>query len=206
MLAAHELRPNTWNPNRMDDVAEAKERASIRRYGFVVPIVVRYSPAETPFEIIDGENRFTIGKDMGINVFPCWNLGTVDDDTARELTPILNELHGRPDEDKLGSLLKDLLKRRDEGELRAVMPFDRERFDRLAGKLKDIDWGALEQKRTSGPQAGQPSGERWVERVYRMPADVAEVVDQAIARAKEEADAGNDWQGLEYICAEYLGS
>jgi hypothetical protein len=39
-----------------------------------------------------------------------------------------------------------------------------------------------------------------------MPADVAEVVDQAIAKAREEADVKNDWQGLEILAAEYMGS
>lgn len=205
MIAASELRPNPWNPNVMDEQMRQKERASIQRYGFIDPITVRYNPAQTPYEIVDGEHRFEEGRGLGMTVFPCWNLGVVDDDTARELTPILNELRGRHDEKKLGDLLKDLMKRRDESDLRAIMPFDKARFDSLIG-TKTIDWGALEQGRASGPMMGKPSGERWVERVYRMPADVAEVVDQAIERAKGEASADNDWQGLEFVCAEYLGS
>jgi hypothetical protein len=192
----------------MDPETAEKERLSIHRYGFLDPLTVRFNPLEGDpyhqYEIIDGEHRFRIAAKEGMTWFPCWVVD-VDDDTAMELTAILNELRGRPNENKLKDLLSGLIKRRDEGELRAVMPFDKERFDALVG-AKTIDWGALEQKRVSGPTPGAPSGERWVERVYRMPADVAEVVDNAIARAKGEADADNDWQGLEYVCAEYLGT
>lgn len=188
---------------------EAKLRYIIRKYGFLDPLTVRAHKIadggpRDGFQIIDGEHRFDIGLSEGILDFPCWVI-SVDDDTARELTPILNEMRGRHDDQKLGSLLKDLLKRRDEGELRAVMPFDKTKFDQLVGS-KTIDWGALEQGKAPGQHAGKPSGEKWVERVYRMPADVAEVVDEAIEKAKGEADAENDWQGLEYVCAEYLGS
>ncbi len=194
----------------MTKAEEDKLRHIIRTKGFLDPLTVRSRKGingtlDDIYEVIDGEHRLSIGIDEGLTWFPCW-LIDVDDATARELTPILNEMRGHHDADKLGTLLKDLLKRRDEGELRAIMPFDRERFDELIGNRKPIDWGALEQKRTSGPGAGQPSEQRWVERVYRMPADVAEVVDQAVTKAKEEADVDNDWQGLEYVCAEYMGS
>jgi hypothetical protein len=184
---------------------ESKLRHIIRTYGFLDPLTVRPFPDRMGFfQVIDGEHRLAIGAGEGIEDFPCWVV-EADDTTARELTPILNEMRGHHDEKKLGSLLSDLMKRRDEDSLRAVMPFSKDRFDQLVG-VKSIDWGALEQKRVTGNGAGQPSGERWVERVYRMPADVAEVVDQAIAKAREEADVKNDWQGLEILAAEYMGS
>ena len=116
------------------------------------------------------------------------------------MTPILNELHGTADSEKLGALLKDLATRQSEVELRAVMPFARERFDELIGAIT-VDWGALENQRA---KLGD-NEERWVARVFRMPAEAAEVVDQAIDKAKGEADASNDWQGLEFIAAEFMG-
>ena len=125
----------------------------------------------------------------------------VDDDAAKELTPILNELHGHADERKLGALLSDLMKRRDETQLRTLMPFSREKFDELVG-VKPIDWDAIGKQRT----ANQTGTERWVERVFRMPAEVAQVIDEAIGKAKQEGSVDNDWQGLEIVCAEYMGS
>lgn len=195
-LPADAIAPNAWNPNVMDAETAEKERKSILKFGFVVPIIVR--ELDGRYEIIDGENRWRIGRELGMDGFPVWNLGEVDDDTAKQLTPILNELHGTPDEDKLGELLKDLLSRQDEQQLREVMPFARDEFDRLIGEMT-VDWGALEQPTPDAPV------ERWVERVYRMPAEAANVVDEAIGKACKEADVSDDWRGLEFIAAEFMG-
>lgn len=197
VLPADQLRPNSYNPNVMDAETRQKERLSILTFGFVSPLIVREADG---YEIVDGEHRWEIGMELGMTEFPCWNLGPIDDDTAMQLTPILNELHGQPDERKLSVLLKTLMERRPEQELRAIMPFDRARFDELIGEIT-VDWEALEKKRR---ELGDGE-ERWVERVYRLPADAAEVVDQAIAKAKTEADSTNDWQGLEFIAAEFMG-
>jgi hypothetical protein len=191
--------PNDWNPNVLSESERAKLIHVIRTFGFLDPLTVR--PIEDDFyQIIDGEHRWEVGTFEGLGWFPCWVIN-VDRDTAMQLTPILNELHGTADADKLGALLKDLKERVSEQQLRDVMPFSRERFDAAIGAIS-VDWGALEQKRVAQEHATE---ERWVERVYRMPADAAEVVDGAIERARTEA-AGptTDWQSLEYICAEFL--
>lgn len=173
----------------------------IRTFGFLDPLTVRKHPAMAgKMEIIDGENRWTVGIGEGLSEFPCWVI-EADDAVARQLTPILNELHGTPDQDKLRELLTDLQERVGEERLREAMPFSRERFDEIMGQIS-VDWGALEQKRAAIEHGGE---ERWVERVYRMPLLVAEVVDQAIAKAKDEANAELDWQGLEFVCAEFMG-
>ena len=182
---------------------ETQLRYEIKKFGFIVPLICRPHPGphgDWAREIIDGEHRFDVGRLLGMDEFPCWVIEATDEE-ARQLTPILNELHGTPSSDKLGALLKDLMKRGvPEQELRVTMPFGRERFDELIGELT-VDWGALEKKR----EANEATEDRWVERVYRMPADVAIVVDSAINKAVSEVDAKNDWQGLEFIAAEFLG-
>jgi len=178
---------------------EQQLRYEITRFGFVVPLIVRAHPFRPDaFEVIDGEHRLDVGASLGMRDFPSWVIDATDDE-ARQLTPILNELHGTPNSDKLGALLRDLMQRVPEQELRMAMPFSRDRFDEVIGELT-VNWDALEQKRVP-----QEDNERWVERVYRMPATVAAVVDQAVEAARTEADAANDWQGLEFIAAEYLG-
>jgi len=195
---AHLVR-NDWNPNVMTAEEEAQLRTEIRKFGFVVPLIVRPHPKQRGrFEIIDGEHRLDVGVSEGIAWFPCWVID-VDDDTARQLTPILNELHGQPDDEKLGALLRDLLSRNPEQDLREVMPFDRQRFDQLIGEMT-VDWNELD--RVASRDGGT---DRWVERVYRMPAEAAQVVDQAIAKAREEAGVDDDWRGLEFIAAEFMG-
>lgn len=196
-IPADRLQPNDWNPNVMTDEEADKLRRGIRRFGFVQPLTVR--PWNGVFQIIDGEHRWEIGVEEGIEVFPCWVID-VDDDTARMLTPILNELHGSPDTQKLGALLKDLQDRHSETELRALMPFSRTRFDELIGTIS-VDWEALEQKRRGADEVE----DRWVERVLRMPLEAANVYDAAIERMKEDAGAdAPDWRAVELICSDYL--
>ena len=179
----------------------AQLRTEIERFGFVDPITCRNHPTQVnKWQIIDGENRWEVGVEMGMPAFPCYVID-VDDDEARMLTPILNELHGTADSQKLSELLKDLAQRRSEQELRELMPYSRDRFDELIGEIS-VDWNALEQKRQA---AQQTTEERWVERVYRMPADAAAVVDQAVEKARSDAEVADDWKGLEFVCAEYLG-
>lgn len=200
-VPAIRIAPNPWNPNVMDASMKAKERASIEQFGFVDPLTVR-EVAFDEYQIIDGEHRWRIGQELGMTEFPCWNLGVVEDDVARQLTVVLNETRGKADERRLAELLQDLLKRRDENQLRAVMPFDRERFNQLIARRDAIDWGALEQKRQQVQQGGP---EKWVEKVFRMPVAAAEVLDNAIAKAKEEGETEHAWRALELIAADFLG-
>lgn len=54
-----DLRPNGWNPNRMDAKHFEAEVQSILAFGFVDPITVRTLPADASlYEIVDGEHRF----------------------------------------------------------------------------------------------------------------------------------------------------
>lgn len=197
MIRADDLTPNTWNPNVMQDEERDRLRAGIRKFGFLDPLTVRW--ADPRYEIIDGEHRWEVGVEEGLESFPCFVI-EADDDTARMLTPILNELHGSPDTQKLSDLIKDLQQRHSDVTLRELLPYSRQRFDELVGQIS-VDWGALEAKR----QDADDVEDRWVERVYRMPAGSAEVVDQAVEKAKAEAGASNDWQGLEYVAAEFMG-
>ena len=196
------LRPNPWNPNRMDDFMYAKELESIRRFGFVVPVVIR--DADGGPEIIDGEHRWRAAQELGLAEIPVWNLGSLDTTKAKQLTVILNETRGKADKQLLSKLLQDLVTDTPAPELEQVMPFAPEIFADLA-KLVDFDWQELENLSSTA----QTERTQWVERLYRLPKDVAEVLDQAIARVKDNVkreidDDLNDWQALEILAADYL--
>lgn len=182
------LVPNPWNPNQMDDEMYQKARTSIRTFGFIDPITVR-SISEEQFEIIDGEQRWRGARDEGLIEIDIANLGEVDDETAKQLTIIFNELHGSFDPKSMGNLLTDLVTSIPLPDLLEVLPFDQARFEELTA-LPKVDWDAVAPPR---PSASRES--RWVERIYRMPAEAAEVVDEAVREAR---DLGmNDWQALQ---------
>lgn len=198
-LRLDRLEPNPWNPNKMTDEMLAKERASIERFGFVDPITVRRLPARM-WQIIDGEHRWIVARQLKLTQVPCFDVGEIDDATAQQLTIVLNDTRGQTDPRKLGGLLSGLLKLEPKERLIATLPYSREAFERLTEPPK-LDWADL-------PPMPKPDAppEAWVNRSYRMPKAAAEVLDQAIARAREsQDDKAADWLLLEMIAADFLG-
>lgn len=195
-----ELAPNSWNPNVMSQEDYDKACASIERFGFIDPITVRITGEG--YEIIDGENRWRAAQDKGLKTVPIV-LVEVDDDDARALTIVLNELRGKPDQTRLATLVADLAARRPMAELEQVLPFRRSQLAQMvAARREEIDWDRLQAPQPVAPADGTKV--KWVERVFRLPIDAASVVDDAIARASEGGDT-QPWQALELIAADFLG-
>lgn len=197
-ISPDDLVPNPWNPNRMDDEMLRKEVESIREFGFVDPITVRMRPQEK-WQIIDGEHRWKAAKIVGLDRLPCIVL-EVDDEVAEQLTIVLNDLRGKPNEERLAALVKDLSTRRSMLDLEKVLPYKRERLaEMIAERKADFDWEALKR-----PKAEEKAEPRWIERVYRFPPDAAAIVDEAISTLKSENGIDEDWRALELICADYV--
>lgn len=200
-VATDTLLPNPWNPNRMDEEMFEKAVASIREFGFVDPITTRtiHDGEHYQYQIIDGEHRWVAAKQEGIADVPIIDLGQIPDETAQQLTIVLNETRGQADPQRLGRLLLELSKKVDKNKLISTLPYSREAFDRLSG-LKTLDLTILDS------QVRDPSSTPWVERIYRMPKDSAEVLDSAIQTWKAAEGDAPDWKVLEMLAADYLAS
>lgn len=199
MYAVDELLPNPWNPNVMDDFMFEKELASIRKFGFVNPVIGRQTPLGP--QIIDGEHRWKSAKKLGMLMVPGWDLGPISDEIAKQLTIVLNETRGKAEPIKLSELLADLLTTESKQDLLDVLPFSKEALDGLSG-LADFDWKQFDEV----PAPRETPDTEWVERLYRMPQEAAAVIDAAISavRAQEGEDV-TDWRALELMAADYLG-
>lgn len=201
------LHPNPWNPNRMNAFMYAKAMESISEFGFVDPLTVRKHGDQ--YEIIDGEHRWRAGLDLQMEFFPAFVI-VANDVQAKKLTLVLNELRGQARPDLLAELLKDLESDLGADELMQSLPYTPEILQSL------IDLPALPALDAAGPSSPATPGpaepkERWVERTYRMPKTVADVIDDAIEKIRlaELADTGQpmeEWQALERLAAEGLAS
>ena len=203
------MRPNRWNPNFMDPEMLEKARASIREFGFVDPVTVRdvahdvdRNVTEVRFEIIDGEHRWVIAKEEGIDPIPAVNLGRLSDAAAQQLTIVLNETRGQANPDRLGKLLKELMVTETKEHLLSVLPYTAQALERLTG-LPTMTWEGLGSQARPTLPGQKPSA--WVERTYRMPKESAEIIDQAINKIRSKDEEITEWQALEYVCADYLG-
>lgn len=183
----------------------AKALESLQEFGFVAPIVARTS--SSGYEIIDGEHRWKAAGDLGVNPIPVFVVDGLSDAKVKKLTVVLNELRGQARPDLLAELLKELQSELGE-DLLTGLPYT----DDILKSFVDLPaLPALTPESLSQPP-GSGSGvqpkERWVERLYRMPADAAEVLDEALAKAKGDPRGNEmaDWQALELIAADFLAS
>jgi len=182
----------------MTDFMYQKELASISRFGFVNPIIVRQ--VGDRYEVIDGEHRLKAAMELGMESIPIWSLGEIADPKAKQLTVVLNETRGTTDRSELSALLQDLLTSETTMDLMTVFPFSKDEFKAIVD-LPAFDWSTVEGL-TQEPSSAKRDG--WVERIYRMPHEAAEVLDQGLAKVKGEDDIP-DWKALELMAADYLG-
>lgn len=199
VLHVAEVKPNIWNPNRMDAATFEKEKASITRFGFVQPVIVRRLPSGE-YELVDGEHRLKAAIELGMTEIPAFEIGPISEHEARQLTVLLNELHGQAEPERLADLLRGLLASDTLDNLVEVLPYSKEEFGKIA-QLPEFDWDQFKQKTEE-----EGSGERWKEFVFRMPPDSARVLERALSIARDASDGNpKDWQALEMIAASYLG-
>jgi len=200
IAAISALHANPWNPNKMTAFMYAKALESISEFGFIDPITCL-----PDYTIIDGEHRWKAARDLGLKEVPVVILD-ITPEQARKLTVVLNELHGQADPTKLSDLLSSLLTGATIEDVLHSMPFTE---DILRGYLGFRD---LELPTSEAAPQGSSSGtarESWVERLFKVPIDVGYLMDDAIAKAKqdefvESGDRLKDWQALERIIAEYM--
>ncbi len=152
VASTKELRPNKWNYNTQKETTFNKLVAAIRRHGFTKPVIVRELEVDgkKSLEIVDGEHRWRAAQSLGMDMIPVLNLGTVPDKRAKEMTVVLNEIGGDPDEARLGDLLRDIQVDVDIDELLTVMPYTRTEFEMYVEAI-DFSFDTLSRGDTRAP-------------------------------------------------------
>lgn len=134
-----DLLPNPWNSNHLTADAEKKLEASIARFGFIKPIIVREIEvdAEWHLQIIGGEHRAAAAERKGHATVPVLNLGRIDDARAKEISLVDNARYGADDVGELAKLLKDL---GDVEALKSFMPYTDEDVSSIfSASMIDLD-------------------------------------------------------------------
>ena len=119
-LPLDSIHPPESNPNEMNSDMMAKLRRSIKRFGLVVPLVVRQI-VEQDYETIGGAQRLAVARELGLTTLPCVVV-QANDAEARLLSQALNRIAG---EDNLGlraQLLKKVLENVPQSEVLALLP------------------------------------------------------------------------------------
>ena len=129
-LPLDRLQAAGWNPNAMTAKGLARLQESIRRYGWVVPLVVRLLENGT-HEVLSGNQRLTIAQQLGLESVSSVVVD-LDDAHARLLAQALNHLHGEDDLGLRAELLRTVLEHLPQEDVLAVLPESAESLTELA--------------------------------------------------------------------------
>lgn len=84
-----DLKFDKTNPNRLTQEQMSGLRQSMKRFGYLTPIVI-----DQHNNIADGEHRALVYKEYGIKEIPAFKLNLKHDSERRILRQIMNKLHG----------------------------------------------------------------------------------------------------------------
>ena len=167
-----------WNPNQMGDALAEKLRASIRRFGLVVPLVVR-ELADGRYETIGGAQRLGIGQELGFSRVPCVVV-EADHTESRLLSQCLNRIAGNDDIGLKAELIRELLSSLPEDEITKLIPETVESLKALASLGQEemashlLAWQEAQKARLKHMQ-------------FQLTSVQQQVVDEALARIMPEA-------------------
>ena len=119
-----------WNPNFMDELTRNRLRASIERFGLVVPLVVRQIP-ENRYETVGGAQRLAALSELGYDSVSCIVV-KADDVEARLLAQALNRIQGKDDMGLKAELVREILESLPKEEVLSLLPETTESLQALS--------------------------------------------------------------------------
>ena len=121
LIKTEQIAPNAYNPNVVPPDILAKLQVEIGQKGLCEPIIVR--KRGEGYEIVDGEHRWRICRDLGWPEVPCI-IQDYDDSEAKIKTLQLNYMRGSVIPVKLAALIHDLSKEIKLEDLAKRLPYD----------------------------------------------------------------------------------
>lgn len=134
-LPLGELHNAEWNANRVPSDVLEKVRRSITEFGVVENLVARPHPSGDGYEVLSGNHRLMIFREMGLKKAPVIVVD-VDDAKARVLAQTLNRTRGADDPEAYARLLDDVLKEMSVAEVVAFLPETAESIQRALSQIE----------------------------------------------------------------------
>lgn len=175
----NKLVPNSWNTNVVTPENEEKIKQSLTRFGFFRPVVVRELSNGT-FEIIGGQHRWQVAKEMGLTEVPVISLGQIDDVRAKEIGLVDNGRYGHDDTLLLGDLLKELGA---DADIESFLPYTHDELENIFAasniSLDDLGLDDGEDLPSLTDMASKPAQTHQIMR-FKVPVEDAESVQKGI--------------------------
>ena len=200
-LAIDNLREAAWNPNVMDEAMLGRLRESVMRFGTVQNLVVRLLD-DCRYEVLSGNQRFRVLREMGITPVPSVVVD-LDDGQARLLAQALNRIQGEDDLGLKAEAVREILKSVPASEVLSLLPESAEGLEAL-GSLGEEDIASHLQAWELTRKA------RLKHMIFQLSGEQVEVVEKAMRRAvnelcDEETNPNRRGNALYRLCRSYLG-
>ncbi len=199
-LPLKSIQPAPWNPNAMDEDTAGKLKASIHKFGLVLPLVVRPLRGRK-YETIGGAQRLGVLKELGYDSVPCVVV-TEDDASARLLSQVLNRLHGEDDLGLKAELIRKVLESASQEDVMSLLPETADSLNTLLTLGKDDMASYLD-----AWQKAQVAKLKHF--TFQLTSDQKSVVEEALERVAPGATKSRDnpnqrGQALYELCEQYL--
>lgn len=205
MVAPEKLRANGFNTNIVSPENEAKIDASLDRFGFFKPVLVR-TMLDGKLEIIGGQHRWESAKRKGMKEVPILNLGPLDDKAAKEISLVDNGRYGNDDTLALAELLEGLGSTE---ELGKFMPYSDTDFASIFSSvniaLDDLD---VPEDAGAAPIPTTPAAQTHQVMRFKVPVGDADMVTETlqkimkVQRFTESDSLSNAGDALVHLCKE----
>ena len=101
------LKPNAWNPNRMDEATWRMFVDGMRRDGWIMSQSILVWRDKNV--IIDGEHRYRAATELGYTLGPVVFIDDITESQAKTLTIALNAKRGEFDSKSLGDVIRSIV-------------------------------------------------------------------------------------------------
>lgn len=193
--------PNDWNPKDQDTEEYLRVKKSIVQNGLRLPIVVRNGTL-LDHEIIDGEQRWRVCKELEYDQILIYDEGEVSDKEARQLTIAYQQQVPFNNVD-FAKLIKDMNFQYTDIQL----PYSPEEIKNILDML-EFEWA----DDADGSDDSKTASDEWITFTARVPKTAWAVIDAefkrigGIMKLKEGlGDAAKKGLILEMICANSSG-
>lgn len=200
LIELNRIVPNDYNPNVVPEDIMAKLRAEIAHKGLCEPILVR--SRGDGYEIVDGEHRWQICRDLGWKEIPCI-VKDYGDAEAKIKTLQLNYMRGSVIPIKLAHLIHDLNKEITVEDLVKRLPYEKpEMMDSLELLKLPDDFGQRLEYQAREEEKAMP-----VVMSFVVPREQAEIIEKALemaAQALPEQTKNKKALALGEICSQFI--
>lgn len=200
------ISPNNYNPNVVEESIMVQLEKDIKRVGIRQPVIVRKDTDNLDrFIIVDGEHRWRVASELGLEQIPC-EVVEISESEAKILTITMNRFRGEFDSIKLASVLKSLKETYSPEELEDRLGYSPEELKGYE-ELIDFDFDALEDDEANLNSIATDVASEGIllsEFLLSLNLEQLEIIEAAIST--ELTSQGSRENSLTFVCKNYLST